>query len=158
MAAAAVCLFAANASAQAAPTLSLEPSCSKDLTGEIVYGVNISLTGLAPNDTFIGQLDFTYINPPPGSVGGSFGPATFTADENGNFTIGPLGTVGVKTIFTATVVYQGQTLTQTLAVTCEPATKDECNNGGWKNFFGFKSQGQCVSFVATGGKNPPAGP
>jgi DNA-binding beta-propeller fold protein YncE len=38
-----------------------------------------------------------------------------------------------------------------------PATKDECNKGGWRNFPGFKNQGDCVSFVATGGKNPSGG-
>ena len=42
----------------------------------------------------------------------------------------------------------------------KPTTKDECKNGGWQNFNGiytFKNQGDCVSFVATGGKNPPKG-
>jgi hypothetical protein len=37
-----------------------------------------------------------------------------------------------------------------------PSSKDQCKNGGWRNFPGFKSLGDCVSFVATGGKNPPA--
>jgi len=37
-----------------------------------------------------------------------------------------------------------------------PTTRDQCKDGGWKNFPGFKNQGGCVSFVATGGKNPPA--
>jgi hypothetical protein len=36
-----------------------------------------------------------------------------------------------------------------------PATKDQCKNGGWRNFPGFKNQGDCVSFVATGGKSRP---
>jgi hypothetical protein len=39
-----------------------------------------------------------------------------------------------------------------------PTTKDQCNNGGWKTYGIFKNQGDCVSFVATGGKNPPGGP
>jgi ricin-type beta-trefoil lectin protein len=39
-----------------------------------------------------------------------------------------------------------------------PATKDDCANGGWRSFGAFKNRGDCVSFVATGGKNPPAGP
>ena len=39
-----------------------------------------------------------------------------------------------------------------------PTSTQECKNGGWRNFPGFKNQGHCVSFVATGGKNPPAGP
>jgi hypothetical protein len=32
-------------------------------------------------------------------------------------------------------------------------------NGGWKTFTdpSFKNQGDCVSFVATKGKNPPSG-
>jgi hypothetical protein len=37
-----------------------------------------------------------------------------------------------------------------------PTSKDQCKNGGWRNFGStFKNQGDCVSFVATGGKNPP---
>jgi hypothetical protein len=39
-----------------------------------------------------------------------------------------------------------------------PTTKDQCKNGGWRSFGVFKNQGDCVSFVATGGNNPPAGP
>jgi hypothetical protein len=38
-----------------------------------------------------------------------------------------------------------------------PTSKDQCENGGWRNFPGFKNQGNCVSFVATGGRNPPSG-
>jgi hypothetical protein len=36
-----------------------------------------------------------------------------------------------------------------------PTSKAQCKNGGWRNFPGFKNQGDCVSFVATNGKNPP---
>ena len=35
-------------------------------------------------------------------------------------------------------------------------SKEQCRDGGWQSF-GFKNQGDCVSFVATGGKNPPSG-
>jgi hypothetical protein len=38
-----------------------------------------------------------------------------------------------------------------------PTSKDRCKNGGWKSFGLFKNQGDCVSFVTTGGKNPPGG-
>jgi hypothetical protein len=38
-----------------------------------------------------------------------------------------------------------------------PTSKDQCKNGGWRNFPGFKNQGECVSYVATKGKNPPGG-
>ena len=36
-----------------------------------------------------------------------------------------------------------------------PPSKNQCRNGGWKNFGVFKNQGDCVSFVATKGKNTP---
>ena len=36
-----------------------------------------------------------------------------------------------------------------------PATKDQCKNNGWRNYTVFKNQGDCVSYVATKGKNPP---
>ncbi len=35
-----------------------------------------------------------------------------------------------------------------------PTTPEQCKNGGWEAF-GFKNQGDCVSFVATEGKNEP---
>ena len=37
-----------------------------------------------------------------------------------------------------------------------PTSIDECKNGGWKTFGVFKNQGDCLSFVATKGKNPPS--
>jgi hypothetical protein len=36
-----------------------------------------------------------------------------------------------------------------------PTTKDQCTKGGFKDFPGFKNQGDCVAFLATGGKNEP---
>jgi hypothetical protein len=39
-----------------------------------------------------------------------------------------------------------------------PASTSQCKTGGWRNFGVFKNEGDCVSFVATGGKNPPDGP
>jgi hypothetical protein len=38
-----------------------------------------------------------------------------------------------------------------------PTSKEQCKNGGWRNYPGFRNQGDCVSFVATGGKSLPAG-
>jgi hypothetical protein len=36
-----------------------------------------------------------------------------------------------------------------------PTNKDQCKKGGWQSYGVFKNQGDCVSFVATGGKNLP---
>jgi hypothetical protein len=38
-----------------------------------------------------------------------------------------------------------------------PTSDAQCKNNGWKAYGVFKNQGDCVSFVATGAKNPPAG-
>lgn len=38
-----------------------------------------------------------------------------------------------------------------------PTSKDQCKNSGWQSFGVFKNQGDCVSFVATGGRNQPGG-
>lgn len=39
-----------------------------------------------------------------------------------------------------------------------PTSKDQCKKDGWKDYgTTFKNQGDCVSFVATGGKNQPSG-
>jgi hypothetical protein len=38
-----------------------------------------------------------------------------------------------------------------------PTSAEQCKNGGWKAYGLFKNQGDCVSYVATGGRNPPAG-
>lgn len=50
-----------------------------------------------------------------------------------------------------------------LLVSILPTSKDECKKGGWETFVNvntgmqiFKNQGDCVSFVATQGKNLPA--
>lgn len=39
-----------------------------------------------------------------------------------------------------------------------PTAKEQCYNGGWQTFKVFKNQGDCVSYVATKGKNPPTNP
>ena len=36
-----------------------------------------------------------------------------------------------------------------------PTNKKQCKKGGWRTFPQFRNQGDCVSFVVTGGKNPP---
>jgi hypothetical protein len=85
------------------------------------------------------------------------GVAAFNAARGGFFSIGGStpNVAGLGDHYLYGV--SGGSGTQQLVVTCLPATKEECKNGGWRSFPGFKNQGDCVSFVATGGKNPPAG-
>jgi hypothetical protein len=44
-----------------------------------------------------------------------------------------------------------------VSFTATATTVSECKNGGWVAFGIFKNQGDCVSYVATDGKNQPAG-
>jgi hypothetical protein len=50
-------------------------------------------------------------------------------------------------------------VTTTLTYCPPPLTAAECKKGGWQDFpnLAFKNQGDCVSYVATEGRNPPAG-
>jgi hypothetical protein len=38
-----------------------------------------------------------------------------------------------------------------------PQAKQECRDGGWRSFPGFRNQGDCTSYLVTEGRNPPAG-
>jgi hypothetical protein len=73
-------------------------------------------------------------------------------DPNDNLTQDP----GEPTVVTATLRAE-RPCEDAVAVEQRPTSKDQCKNGGWRNYPGFKNQGDCVSFVATGGKTPPGG-
>jgi hypothetical protein len=93
----------------------------------------------------------------------TFTPATLAAA--GNQVAFPTGTIQAIDVLIdvqgtadlSNITVNGQLQVPAAPVT--PKTKDDCKNGGWKTFTNpaFKNQGDCVSFVATGGKNPPNG-
>jgi hypothetical protein len=145
LAAAAIASLAAPglSAAQTSPTLTLEEACTTS-DGTRLAGVKITSSGVPPFGAVSGSVRF----PDGGTISGSI-----SADAGGVATItffsGPgLYTVRIDSPFSAL---------QSLEVDCLPNDKDECRNGGWQTFEVFKNQGDCVSFVATGGKNPPAG-
>jgi hypothetical protein len=45
------------------------------------------------------------------------------------------------------------TLSPVIVSPVSPSSKDQCMKNGWQSFGVFKNQGDCVSFVATGGKS-----
>jgi hypothetical protein len=58
------------------------------------------------------------------------------------------------------VTLNGVLVTGPMTLVGPPQTTAECKDGGWEtfNFPGtFKNQGDCVSYVSTGGANPPLG-
>ena len=70
-----------------------------------------------------------------------------------------VGSVSVTPPLSGSLASQTETFTSTLAqpVPLAPTSFAQCMNGGWRDFPQFKNQGGCVSFVATGGKNPGGG-
>jgi hypothetical protein len=96
--------------------------------------------------------------------GTSFGLITFRATDNAGLGVPdliegiPTGRVPSDCSPLTSSVVSGSVLTGDVVVVDAPpfpTSKDECKNGGWRNFPGFKNQGDCVSFVATGGRNQP---
>jgi hypothetical protein len=109
---------------------------------------------------------------------GDFREVVLTTDASGSgsgldlhdpsyFNSGPLPT-GVSWTATGAVrtgvdaygnpVYGPTIATDSGTINCGglPTSKDDCKNGGWKAY-GFKNQGDCISFVATHGKKFPSG-
>ena len=81
------------------------------------------------------------------------GVAAFNAARGGFFSVGGSSSEGAFDYLYGFSFGQG---TQQLVVTCLPTTQQECKNGGWRDFGVFKNQGDCVSFVTTGGRNQPS--
>jgi FG-GAP repeat protein len=77
-----------------------------------------------------------------GEVGaGVFGIVAIAADGNTALIGGPGDTGGIGAAWPFAVNL--------------PTSADQCKDGGWKSFGVFKNQGDCVSYVATDGGNPP---
>jgi len=130
--------------AQGPPTLALTEACTS-ADGTRLVGITITVSGLDPFGTVSGSVDF----PDGGGIAGSI-----SANEAGVATITFFSGPGLYTVEITSPI----ATVQSLEVDCLPNTKEECKNGGWETFGVFKNQGDCVSFVATGGNNPPARP
>jgi hypothetical protein len=77
------------------------------------------------------------------------------ADTIGGSPFGQTGTCAQPTPATSVdVLTEGDF--QVVDAQPSPTSKDQCTNGGWRRYGGFKNQGDCVSFVATGGRKQPA--
>jgi hypothetical protein len=86
---------------------------------------------------------------------------SYVATGGRNLASGPTtttvpGATTTTTLSPTTTTTVGPTTTTTAAGN-RPTTKDACKQGGWVSYGVFKNQGDCVSWVATGGSNPPDG-
>ena len=120
------------------------------------YGFVAGITGLAPNASFVGGYEVLFVS----GLRTSFS-TTLTASSAGTFGVQSSFPEPIELVSVFAEV-EGQRIERSLERPClEPALptlKEQCKNGGWKSYGVFKNQGDCVSFVATGGKNPPSGP
>jgi hypothetical protein len=128
---------------QTMPTLTLSEACDPVVGQGIQPELRVTVTGVAPFAPVSGS-----IQPPSGSVISG----TVFANDLGVSSIGVLGGRGLY-IVTITSPF---TAVQSFTVRCLPKDTAECKNGGWQSYGIFKNQGDCVSFIATGDKNPPA--
>ena len=130
----------ASTSSISGPTLTLKRNCDFPPANY----VNVILSGFPPFTPFGGTLEFD---------GAGIGPIQLTTDENGNFDSSSVGFVGSfePVTFRATIVWAGGTLRESLFVDCsKPASKEDCKNGGWRNYPQFNNQGLCLAFVERG--------
>jgi len=133
------------------------------------YKVDFALSGNPDGRTYAGQ----YWSPDPkivavsatGNAAQSFD--YNTAEKNNTlsnmlwvghtYTFVATGTSTTLTFASQIVGAFGPALDNVSIKETLPGNKDECKKDGWQSFGVFKNQGDCVSYVATGGKNLPAG-
>jgi DNA-binding beta-propeller fold protein YncE len=70
----------------------------------------------------------------------------------GQYDVAPDGTVTPKTPATAPAG-EGPFGVAVTPAPLMPTDKDQCKKGGWRNFAGFRNQGQCIAFVNHARKN-----
>jgi choice-of-anchor C domain-containing protein len=97
-----------------------------------------------------------------GSVGNTRSDMMWAPQTYSFVATGPQSTLTFTSTTTGTAcgpALDNVAVTETVAETPQPTAKSDCMDGGWQTLAdvdgnGFKNQGDCVSYVATGGKNP----
>jgi hypothetical protein len=132
------------------------------------YGVNVDAnsengTVVANRNSLASDTPFGIFNDPASGAGTLNGTCNWWGAANGP---GPVGT-GTGSNVSLSVTFQPWLVSSDLTGPCAGGNiarnKDQCKNDGWmtltdNNNRPFKNQGDCVSYVATGGKNTAAGP
>ena len=147
----------ASSAAGAGASMTLTPASATNLVGQ-QHCVTATVTG-ANSPTFV--VEFTTATT-SGTAVAVPADAVVPADQNAQaqfcFTSATPGQILITAVARATNTMSRPTATATKTfVEAFPTGKDQCKDDGWQTFGVFKNQGDCVSFVATGGKNSPAG-
>jgi hypothetical protein len=126
----------------------LPAGSSSTVTADVTHdsaGNDASASGTIPDGTTIAfATDFGTLSAP--AAGTTDGKASVT------LTSAAPGTADVSATLDSQTVSTTVTFTQRF-----PTSADQCKQGGWQSFGNFKNQGDCVSYVATGGRNRPNG-
>jgi len=121
---------------------------SSTVTADVTHdsaGSDTSASGTIPDGTTIAfATDFGTLS--ANSAGTTLGTASVTIGSS------TPGTAHVSAALDA----QSVSTTVTFTTPPVPTSTDQCKKGGWQSYGNFKNQGDCVSFVATRGKNAPA--
>ena len=74
---------------------------------------------------------------------------------DGSWNAAATGGDSEQTVLVDNINLNGDVITFDPVLVGPPTNKDQCKKDGWKTFNNptFKNQGDCVSYVATGGKN-----
>ena len=149
-----VVIGAAAPAASAAPAVDVKVEAVNCEEGPIYY--ELTLTGFTP---FMQERAFIEF---PGT-GGEYFAVIVTTDETGSATISgelpvPPGAVIESGEYGVEVDLPFDVLVGSYTLQCPnqlPTSTEQCKDAGFKDFEGFGNQGECVSFVATEGKNEP---
>jgi hypothetical protein len=158
-----------------APTFSVDGTASGPYSGTFQESGTWSPGGPTFSATFTITSGTTTITGSKTRVGGSWvlscsatgnafahspqSPYTATIHTpNGNFHDEGTSAVDASTTGAgAATLTESFTSSLTAPVLIVPTSKRQCKKRGWRQYPQFKNQGDCVSFVATKGKNPPSG-
>ena len=132
------------------PPNAVNPSLSGQYYSDNQGTVFLNTNQVAQNGICVGPAGVANFGFPPGTAPMSFTSSLTPGFNTLSFTVNNciMSRTGID--FTATAQY-----------TLYPTSTDQCKDGGWQNYTDkngtpFKNQGDCVAYVATGGKNPPA--
>lgn len=139
----------------------IDPRSDRDLFRICLTGGQFTAETVTGSDPILGLFreDGTLVTQNDDSAGlesrieGDFGEGVFflAITSFQNFSIDADTPAGGTGLFTFNF-----TINLTGANQCLPTDADQCKDGGFLSFGGiFKNQGDCVSFVKTGGKNEP---
>jgi hypothetical protein len=124
-----------------------ETFTTTEITCLSISGDTATFAGLlAPNSNEFVYVKVTVVD--QGPTGDIFGVVAYVSAPN---CVPIMHPEGVSSLGTGPIASGNITVTDAHAL---PTSKPVCMKGGWRNYgTTFKNQGQCVSFVATGGKH-----